>query len=466
MAPQTFVLGLDDLAAFQRNAAQDNLLLNMAPALNSARFDTRTWSPQAQFGTNFLQAFLSTALGEIGRNQVANDTSAISALLPSLYKDPGSVTKPEGMSDNAFETIKNTAILRQFERQNTIDQLAQELLGKERLLEKELSLRAETMKQEKIIGALLSGNARERAAALEMLGASKKPESKPGFDTDGAVLPSFAAPNTAEQIVQKPTGRFGSGQTLGDKMRERFQTYVNDGAPGSAAADMATAELKADRILNESAAKRVEEARQRAAALKEMTQKASFGVENAGETGGALGGLREGASKLFALVSSDEQRQRDAQKVLDSIAPDVIKATRSPGALTEREMETLLKSGPSSKNTPSENRALIAMMEQVGRLEQDYADFLDAYVAERGDTRGADVLWSKYKQANPLYFQGPNQKLILNTDRTPWTDFDFVGAASGQSKPRSSSETNIQDRYNALRKQGKSPEQAKAELGI
>lgn len=151
MAPQIPMLGLDELTAFQNQAAANNPLLSIAPAVGQARFDMRTWDPMAQLGTSFAQSFLSGALGAIGRNQVADQVRAVAPLLPQLYANPGSVSAPEGTDPAAFETLKSSAALRQLQRQSMIDQMWQEALMDGRKAALVEQIKAET-------GARLAGD--------------------------------------------------------------------------------------------------------------------------------------------------------------------------------------------------------------------------------------------------------------------------------------------------------------------
>ena len=159
----------------------------------------------------------------------------------------------------------------------------------------------------------------------------------------------------------------------------------------------------ADRILapDISATKKaqnlIDESRERSNKLQQISTTARVGVEGAGETGGALGRIREKASQYYAVVSPEEQQQRDAQKILDSVRPQIVNMLRSPGAVTDFETKLLIGSGPSSNNTPSENQALISGMETLAGLEADYADFVENYVTMKGTSVGADALWRQYK---------------------------------------------------------------------
>lgn len=166
--------------------------------------------------------------------------------------------------------------------------------------------------------------------------------------------------------------------------------------PGQAA-DYAEKNLKVDTKATEAAQKRIDAARERANKLEQVASTARAGLEGAGMTGGALGGIREMASQAYAVVSPAEQEQRDYQKMLDSVRPQVVQMLRSPGAVSDFETKLLMGAGPSSVNTPTENARLVQGMETISQLEADYADFVESYVGQKGTSVGADALWRQYK---------------------------------------------------------------------
>lgn len=155
----------------------------------------------------------------------------------------------------------------------------------------------------------------------------------------------------------------------------------------------------------------INESRDRANKLLQVTTTARAGVEGAGMTGGALGPIREKASQLYAAVSPSEQEQRNYQAILDSVRPQIVNMLRSPGAVTDFETKLLMGAGPSSTNTPGENKALIQGMEAIAGLEADYADFMENYIAQKGTSVGGDAVWRQYKdeQAFPTGTYNPRR---------------------------------------------------------
>lgn len=127
MSGPTPFLGLDDLNTFRSSAAQDNFLMQLAPQIAAPHFDTRTWTPETTAGVNFAQAFLSAALGQIGRNQVNDQVSSVAAILPQLYSNPQAVTIPVGVDQGAFDMLRGTATLKNAQRDAIAAQKKQDI---------------------------------------------------------------------------------------------------------------------------------------------------------------------------------------------------------------------------------------------------------------------------------------------------------------------------------------------------
>lgn len=241
-------------------------------------------------------------------------------------------------------------------------------------------------------------------------------------------------PVTTDNAIAK-TGVF-PGSSLNDIRRGLIQQGIEQGLPGGAAQKEASDQMAALRAGDTTAVKRVEAARQKAALLAELSNTAEAGVQGAGVTGGFGWGLRDTLSKMTALVSPEEQSQRTSQGILDSVSPEIVKLNRSPGAVSDYETRLYLGAGPSSQNTPELNKALVEKMKVLSGLESEYADFLDAYMAEKGtimptaDAPGAERLWAAYKSANPLFVQGNDGAFQPNTNRPSWREFFARGGTA------------------------------------
>jgi hypothetical protein len=98
------------LDSFARNAAENSIFYELGAPISHAKFDTSTWSPTQSAAVSLGQSFLSGLLGRLGSNDVASQLASTSAILPSLYRDPLSVSRPEGVDAQSFETLKASAI--------------------------------------------------------------------------------------------------------------------------------------------------------------------------------------------------------------------------------------------------------------------------------------------------------------------------------------------------------------------
>lgn len=160
------LLGNDELSGFRDEVARDNIFAQLAPAIGGVQFNRQGWSPGEQFGTSLAQAFLSTALGKIGQNQISSQVETAAALLPDLYSRPDQVVMPEGINKSAFNILKGRAMLKA---------RAAQALEKERAKEMERTLAQE------LFGAKLEG-VKEKAKIEGKLEGLGQPTDNPFSD--------------------------------------------------------------------------------------------------------------------------------------------------------------------------------------------------------------------------------------------------------------------------------------------
>lgn len=208
-----------------------------------------------------------------------------------------------------------------------------------------------------------------------------------------------------------------SGTALQAKRDALITRGIELGMTPGQAAQYAEKNLTIETGATKDAQKRIDKARERANALEQVSSTARAGLEGAGMTGGALGGIREALSSGYAVISPKEQEKRDYQKLLDSVRPQVVQMLRSPGAVSDFETKLLMGAGPSSTNTPTENARIIQGMDVVANLEADYADFVESFVRKQGSSVGADALWRQYKSEQVF----PEGK--YNPMRTDWASW-------------------------------------------
>jgi hypothetical protein len=356
------------------------------------------------------------------------------AVMDSIHGLP--VTDSGVLSPQLFADAGNQANI--FKLRNSLDaQAARQKLDQDITLE--------------TVKAGLQGDASTRAAIAKAIGdnprqaeAIKKAFGLPvnsiadaaapivkGVDSEGVAMPyGMEQPIVKpEASADKETQSIFSGKTVKDKLKTNLQEFIDAGASPSAAADLASKSSGADLIQNKIAAAKVDDIRKQVSSLEDVINTAKLGMSGAGETGGSFGTARDILSKLAASTYSDDQKTKQAaQTQLDSVKPKIISANRYPGAVSDTDVRMLVGAGPSSDKTPQANALIVRNMDILKGRMGDYADFMDQYLAEKGDLQGAEQLWKKYNSANPLVVT-KDGKSYVNDQAQNWQEF-FSGAKS------------------------------------
>lgn len=324
-------------------------------------------------GIGLGSILLQSLLGYQARQEAARSTLELNTLANSMQGLSTPQARTDfigGVSDPMYQSRLSTlaTALTQQETQRKLKQ-AEKLADLTSAAEFEISPLAEQVAAAKAT--------READAKRKLIQALIPSGSASTAGAEGAPMPG------ATEMQQKRDALIARGITLGM-------------TPGQAS-EYAEKNLRPDTAATKEAQKKIETSRSRGVNLEEIAATARAGMEGAGMTGGLLGGPRELASKAFAVISPSEQEQRDYQAILDSVRPRMVQMLRSPGAVSDFETRLLMGAGPSSSNTPTENARLIAGMETVAQLEQDYADFLETFVTQKGSSIGADAAWRQYK---------------------------------------------------------------------
>lgn len=324
-------------------------------------------------GISLGSVLLQSLLGYQARQQAASDTLELNTLANQMNR----LTTPEartefikGVSEPGYQSRLSTlsTALMQQEAERKLKQ-AEKLADLTTAAEFEISPLAEQVAATKAT--------REAEAKRKLVQALAPDMTAPMVGAEGAPMPG------ATEMQQKRDALITRGIAMG--------------MTPNAALEYAERNTKFETKATGEAGKKIEKSRERGINLEEIAATARAGMEGAGMTGGILAGPRQLASRLAAVVSPSEQEKQDFQKVLDSVKPRIVQILRSPGAVTELENKLLIGAGPSSNNTPTENARIIAGMETIAQLEQDYADFLEAFVTQKGSSIGADTAWRQYK---------------------------------------------------------------------
>ena len=120
----------------------------------------------------------------------------------------------------------------------------------------------------------------------------------------------------------------------------------------------------------------------------DLVSTARAGMAQAGKTGN-FQSLRHAADYIPSPFSDEANKKLTGDAMLSSIAPQLVQMSRSPGAVSDYETQMYLGSGPNVNQTPETNAELAAKMEDLAKLNLDYADFLDTYREINGNTTGA-----------------------------------------------------------------------------
>jgi len=390
-----------DLNQFEKTLGQNNTLRQIAAPVLGAKFDTSTWSPGQVAATTLGQAFLGTILSKLGENQVADQLGSAASVLPQLYADPASVNAPAGVDPEAFGQLKLSAMKNVTSR----DMARDEITNKNR---------------ESLFAEVFSKN--PSVAVLTM------PEMASKYGIQIPQKTEVPAPEIAP-IDIGPNLSSGQDSTV-KKMQKYFQEFAAQGMPATQAATAARQQVEGEIKANAKTYDEAKAAREYGQNLLNLSSTAKAGMSQAGQTG-HLQGIRHLYDYLASTVSEDASKKLEGDSILSSIAPEIVKMNRSPGAVSDYETRLYLGSGPSVNNTPETNKILAQKMEDLGKLNLDYADFLEAYrQANAGSTAGAGKKWSEYRQAFPI-FNGDSTKIELNSDRPSWQEY-----FSGQAQPQ------------------------------
>lgn len=270
-----------------------------------------------------------------------------------------------------------------------------------------------------LIGEAIKSNPRAQNLLLESLGLKPKSSNPPS--PEGIATPD--KPETSPLMDALAQG----GKTTISKEKEIYNDLLNQGYTPAQASESARSYIKGENQANQGSFDAVKAAREKALGIMGLADTADAGIKLAGQTG-FFPGIASGYENLMsALGSSEATSQSQGDALLNSIQPEIVKMSRTPGAVSDREMQSYIQSAPSTSNTPEQNQALAQRIRELGKLENEYADFLSAYRdANNGSVINADKLWNQYRQAVPLFTEDGS----VNSQRIPWQSFFQQGGAS------------------------------------
>lgn len=388
------------LDAFSRTAAENSIYNQIAGPLLSTKFNTSTWSPTETLGVSLGQSFLGGLLGNLGRQDVAKQYETAASILPDLYRNPSSVSLPEGVDSEAFGALKLAALRDNAKRERQL--------------------------QDSVIANVFTKDPRLSVLAPDTA-------NKIGLGELGAALSRPSEPTSpVERIASSPGVLSGLADPTKESTVEKFKRITGElidaGVPKEQAAVTAREQIAGEVKANRSSFDAAKEARDAAAKLRAVADTAEAGVSALGQTGGAVGFNKLYDWTASQLGSQEAERRRTGRGLLESIAPDILKMSRDKGSgATDRaEFQAYLGAGPGEDKSLGTNLALIDKYRNVAKINEDYADFIEAYRdANDGSIVGADKKWNEYKKQFPI-FTKTNGEVTINDNRPPWQDY-FAG---------------------------------------
>lgn len=403
------LLGVSDLNTFNQTVQASDPYGLASRSIMSWQPDYSVMSPWESGLSAFGKSFMAGMLGNVARQNAADQLASVVKVLPSLRSDPYSVATPEGVDSSAFNILRGTAIIKNEQNQEVINR---ENRAKEGDLLKS------------ILPHLVNENKLTTKDALD-IAISDDPRSLLERVTSKAV-PQVELGEAADSPLAS-----GKDSTQ-KKLQAYFQSNRLAGMPATQAASAAKEQLKGEISSNNKSFDDAKELRTYGQNLLQVANTARAGLQEAGQTGSGVASWYEKLVSTLApvLPGSQEEAKRQAagDTLLDSIAPDIIKMARpvGGGATSDFEARAYLGSGPSSSNTPEANAILIQRLENLGKLNIEKADFLEAYRdANSGSTIGAEKKWSDYLQKFPTFVNGE-----INTSRPSWQEY-FMRVGNG-----------------------------------
>jgi hypothetical protein len=429
-----------DLAQFSQTVQQSDPYAISGSALAQWQPNYSTMNAGQSAATAFARALGAGLLGNYAQNRTAEQLGKVVEILPQLNQNPMGTVAPEGVNSAAYNALRGNAVIRKAQRDAALVDDGNARLGN--LLQA-------------IVPDLVRTNRIDPKQALEIAASSSPKDVLQKLDTTQTV-------NGTMPVSVQDNPLAINGNSTNQKFINLYQTYLNSGMPPVQASAAARQQLEGEVKANSKSFDDAKEARTYGQNLMQLANTARAGMSEAGQTGSQLASLYEktvsALSPILPFSQEEAKRQAAGDTLLDSIAPEIIKMARPTGggATSDFEAKAYLGSGPSSSNTPEANAMLVEKLENLGKINIEYADFIEAYRdANLGSTVGADKKWSEYKQNFPIFITKDGKTEINNT-RPSWQEYFLSGAQSQQVGSVRPDANIIRQEANALASQGKS----------
>jgi hypothetical protein len=130
------------------------------------------------------------------------------------------------------------------------------------------------------------------------------------------------------------------------------------------------------------------------------------------------------------LLPTFNERKQSMEGITAALVP--LNRQAGTGNMSDKDAEMFERAMPSIKKDRQVNEGLIQGMEMRRQLANDRVAFLEQYAIARGTTLGADQMWRRYLNDNPIFDPKSNPKSnpinpTVNSNRQGWQDY-FSGA--------------------------------------
>ena len=254
--------------------------------------------------------------------------------------------------------------------------------------------------------------------------ATARPGQLLGFDptTGRPLITQMETPAISETRTVEPVRPLFPGAN--DLETERVNVLNQElerGIPPGAASTTAQKAVEGKRAIAGTLTQNLVDLRKNIDAADQQIAIAKSGVSKAGETGGlaAQRVIRTAAAQVLGSLSNIDpfgidylKQQRTAmagEAELGQIKPDIISSAKFPGAISNREVEILVGSGPSPEKTPEQNRQIIRNLELIQKRNRALADFYSRGIEQGIDPAQLERKWREYTAAVPLWDEAKQQ---------------------------------------------------------
>lgn len=339
-----------------------------------------------------ISGMLGGGFGQASRDYQAGQRKDYNdIILGALTGEPMPSASPN-MDRSLFEQAKQQRSVL-----DLIDQKEQRDLRNKAILDTRKEIVSEIIKH--------PGSATRGLRALEMLqgggGSDRAPLVSGSLDKGPAPKVDLFTPLEPTDTTAKPATRGAEGSLLDEVSREANK-LIDEGAEPTQAYVTARELLKTKRDELKDQYKRIEESSKAGESLQSLVDQMRLAKQNAGYTGYA-GQAMQSLSGLLGLASEGQHSKYAAGQELESFGKDVIqlngKALKGP--MSDRDVQLMLKSGPTLGNSPETNDAILNRWEHVANLQSQYADFMREQQRKGLPVAEAEQSWTAIRKANP-----------------------------------------------------------------